>query len=138
MPTNGDVALGFTNVRFEGFAFEADTNNLETDGNGTDEIRWELFLNATGAGTPVDTFVLTEDFSEELNVALASLGQRGANDVLVRFSVSTYDGGGEWFSTRGTLSADYAVSAIIPEPTTLLIWSLLAGLGIGLGWRRRK
>jgi hypothetical protein len=27
---------------------------------------------------------------------------------------------------------------IIPEPSTLLIWSLLAGLGIGAGWRRRK
>jgi len=27
---------------------------------------------------------------------------------------------------------------VIPEPTTLLIWSLLAGLGVGLGWRRRK
>jgi len=26
----------------------------------------------------------------------------------------------------------------IPEPTTCLIWSLLAGLGVGLGWRRRK
>jgi len=28
-------------------------------------------------------------------------------------------------------------SVIIPEPTTFLIWSLLAGLGIGVGWRRR-
>ena len=27
---------------------------------------------------------------------------------------------------------------LIPEPTTLLIWSLLAGLGVGLRWRRRK
>jgi hypothetical protein len=27
---------------------------------------------------------------------------------------------------------------IIPEPSTLLIWSLLAGLGIGVGWRKRK
>jgi len=27
---------------------------------------------------------------------------------------------------------------VVPEPTTLLIWSLLAGLGVGLGWRRRK
>jgi len=26
----------------------------------------------------------------------------------------------------------------VPEPTTLLIWSLLAGLGAGLRWRRRK
>jgi hypothetical protein len=28
--------------------------------------------------------------------------------------------------------------APIPEPSTQLIWSLLAGLGVGLGWRRRK
>jgi hypothetical protein len=27
---------------------------------------------------------------------------------------------------------------VIPEPSTLLIWTLLAGLGIGAGWRRRK
>ena len=26
----------------------------------------------------------------------------------------------------------------VPEPATLLIWSLLAGLGIGVGWRRRR
>ncbi len=26
----------------------------------------------------------------------------------------------------------------VPEPATLLVWSLLAGLGVGLGWRRRK
>jgi len=30
------------------------------------------------------------------------------------------------------------LSVVIPEPTTLLVWSLLAGLGVGLGWRRRK
>jgi len=29
-------------------------------------------------------------------------------------------------------------SGVIPEPTAFLIWSLLAGLGMGLGWRRRK
>jgi len=29
-------------------------------------------------------------------------------------------------------------TAYVPEPSTLLVWSLLAGLGIGLGWRRRK
>jgi len=32
-----------------------------------------------------------------------------------------------------------AVTAeVIPEPSTILIWSLLAGLGIAAGWRRRK
>ncbi len=33
--------------------------------------------------------------------------------------------------------AAVAVQAI-PEPATLLIWSLLAGLAVGLGWKRRK
>jgi hypothetical protein len=26
----------------------------------------------------------------------------------------------------------------VPEPATLLVWSLLAGLGMGAGWYRRK
>jgi hypothetical protein len=30
------------------------------------------------------------------------------------------------------------LTAAVPEPTTLLVWSLLAGLGVVLGWRRRK
>jgi len=33
----------------------------------------------------------------------------------------------------GTLAAQ-----VIPEPSTLLIWSLLVGLGIGAGWRRKR
>jgi len=28
--------------------------------------------------------------------------------------------------------------AVVPEPSTLLIWSLLAALGIGVGWRRNR
>jgi len=31
-----------------------------------------------------------------------------------------------------------AGTGIIPEPAAFLVWSLLAALGIGLGWRRRK
>jgi len=31
-----------------------------------------------------------------------------------------------------------AIPDIIPEPATLVVWSLLAGLGIGVGWRRRR
>jgi len=29
-------------------------------------------------------------------------------------------------------------SVVIPEPSTLLVWSLLAGVGTGCAWRRRK
>jgi len=32
----------------------------------------------------------------------------------------------------------FATQVIVPEPTTALVWSLLAGLGIGVGWRRRR
>jgi len=37
-----------------------------------------------------------------------------------------------------TLAQHGVLPAQTPEPSTLLIWSLLAGLGIGAGWRRRR
>jgi len=27
---------------------------------------------------------------------------------------------------------------VIPEPTSLVVWGLLASVGIGVGWRRRR
>ncbi len=37
-----------------------------------------------------------------------------------------------------SFSLDSLSIRLIPEPATLLIWSLLAGLGVGLGWRRKS
>jgi len=67
---------------------------------------------------------------------------------------ATTDGAGNYVSFRGvsggtlTLNLDDASVGRagymgfqvvqIPEPATLLIWSLLAGLGIGVAWRRRN
>jgi hypothetical protein len=46
------------------------------------------------------------------------------------------DGGVTYvFVTEGTV-ADY--NATIPEPSTLIIWSLLGSLAIGLGWWRQR
>jgi len=39
---------------------------------------------------------------------------------------------------NGNMYGFAAQESVIPEPSTLLIWSLLAGLGIGVGWWRRK
>jgi len=61
-------------------------------------------------------------------------------------------GGGVWdyinmslADDTGTLVGPSAVMlqpfqqpTVIPEPSTLLVWSLLAGLGIGAGWRRKR
>ena len=43
-------------------------------------------------------------------------------------------------STDRVYSIDvFGATASIPEPSTLIIWSLLGGLGIAFGyWRRRK
>jgi hypothetical protein len=59
--------------------------------------------------------------------------------------------GYEWFRYHATSSSGWGggggehalgelelFGVVVPEPTTLLVWSLLAGLGVGLGWRRRK
>jgi len=43
-------------------------------------------------------------------------------------------------TNRSVLSGFQIVAGtgIIPEPSTFLVWSLLAGLGIGVGWRRKR
>lgn len=78
-----------------------------------------------------------------------------------RFDLFTYDtlsvGVGTWsivdstglgyrFSTAGAQVLDdgagtvylTGILAVVPEPGTLLIWSLLAALGLAAGWRRRR
>jgi len=61
-----------------------------------------------------------------------------------RFDTSTFPAGGTLpgVFTSATTGPQGRFNALqltyIPEPTTLLIWSLLAGLGVGLGWRRRR
>jgi len=57
---------------------------------------------------------------QPLSVKIESSGSRGIyfDNVMLTFATTGPD--------------------IIPEPSTVLIWSLLAGLGIGVGWRRRK
>jgi hypothetical protein len=54
-------------------------------------------------------------------------------DALLLDSTGTFTGG----SQIGPPESAFAIMPI-PEPSTLLIWSLLAGLGIGAGWRRRE
>ncbi len=77
-------------------------------------------------------------------------------DLFAAGGGATDIGGDNWVNTSGLTGspgdvvhvhgARYALVldsagngvVMIPEPATLLVWSLLAGLGIGLGWRRRK
>jgi len=65
-------------------------------------------------------------------------------DVPVQFRLYLDDGGAS--NDANDLRLDnltlYAIvdftSVVIPEPSALLVWTLLAGLGIGAGWRRKR
>lgn len=57
--------------------------------------------------------------------------------------LALFDGGRATATVQGpgsgaTMTVNSIAVTVVPEPATLLIWSLLAGLGVGLGWRRRK
>ncbi len=41
---------------------------------------------------------------------------------------------GYYLADKYSLDSTY----VIPEPATLLVWSLLTGLGVALGWRRKR
>ena len=50
-----------------------------------------------------------------------------------------------FFAERHTIASSFRIDTsialtdtVIPEPTTLVIWSLLATLGLSVGWRRRR
>jgi hypothetical protein len=41
-------------------------------------------------------------------------------------------------TAAGTTTYDFEAQAAVPEPTTLIIWSLLGAAGIGLTWLRKR
>jgi hypothetical protein len=46
-----------------------------------------------------------------------------------------------WSPTSGTDGVyidNFDVSGAVPEPATIIIWSLLGGLGLVIGWRRKR
>jgi len=88
-------------------------------------------------------FLITDD-GNALTFELTELGGDGSYGMLTANSTQVFADNYLVFHNRETSRTsfldDVVVSQLqaVPEPTTLLIWSLLAGLGVGLGWRRRK
>jgi hypothetical protein len=69
--------------------------------------------------------------------------QAGYSDT-VSYDVAFLGGGNRSYSALLTINTsegdvEYSLAAYVaPEPSTILIWTLLAGLGVVLAWRRRK
>jgi hypothetical protein len=86
----------------------------------------ELKLNGTTISTSLGNYTVTVPFNVP---AGGSLFQVGPNTLTITMTSS--DNVWEAVRLEGTLSN-------VPEPATLIIWSLLGGLGITIGWRRRS
>jgi len=92
----------------------ADTATLYLNGNPDSRRTYKLIMNASDS--------------------ILALFIDGAE-----FDPGEYDNSFDWLDGDGVLTVLGQLDPeVIPEPTTLLIWSLLAGLSVGLRWRRRR
>ena len=73
--------------------------------------------------------------SENLNIS-SQLG--GVTDAYVGFTAGTGLDWGNHDIIAWEYRNEYDPISTIPEPNTLVIWSLLGTLAIGLGWWRRR
>ena len=105
LPPDAQPGTGLSDIEFQARAFERRTNNLEN----ADQLLWELYINnrlvardGPPAGSDWSTYSLT----------LADPGGNLVTTARVVFSVTDFDGSGEWFATAGRLSGLYQT----PEP----------------------
>ncbi|MFH1919975.1 MAG: PEP-CTERM sorting domain-containing protein [Planctomycetota bacterium] len=70
-----------------------------------------------------------------------SQGLRGGYDDPYAGGIGYVDSGGFWWTGFNRRPDDYAFQlegTVIPEPSSLLIWSLIGLSSAGIGWRRRR
>jgi len=93
---------------------------------------------AASAGPDVDRYFgieMTDWVKDWLSGSASNYGLR------LRFGDAhvgaAFDESGD-FAPRLIVTSVRSATGVIPEPSTLVVWSLLGGLGMGLGWRRQR
>jgi hypothetical protein len=113
--------------------------NYGTWGNGTKDIALSFATEVEGPGGFGNSISYFPIFSPLANNALT---QEFSFDQVVNaryVQMLVLDNYAGWGFAGGDRVGFAEISFLaVPEPTTVLIWSLLAGLGVGLRWRRRK
>ena len=120
--------------------FDPDTEEVE---NATftmmvDDDGWDLWEKVTVELGPLKIFDKVEvDFNTELNFGIVGgsiLADLNADGVL---SYEIIRKQGDFYVDWTRLDAE-TPDDVIPEPASIAIWSLLGGLGLIVGWRRRR
>ncbi len=109
------------------FTYEANTTNglkLYIDGERSGPA-----VNTRNAGIPTADILAAGNVSDSISNDKDYVGL--LDDIAIWDEVLTLQ------QIRGLYEGG-SPDRLIPEPATLLVWSLLAGLGVGLGWRRRR
>jgi len=97
-----------------------------SDGGGTVTVNQH-----TSAGGPAGDLILQDtDGSGMLGFRFQRLARLMVSDNTLQVDMNALG--------NNFILSDAVAIRLVPEPSALLIWSLLAGLGIGVGWRRRK
>ena len=118
----------------------ADDNGVYTSGSLTELV--DLFNGTGGNLVDVDHVDLTmPDGTVIANVAVSGLGTFSAPAWAIlpganTFTATAYGNDGSVDSVSWTLYG--CQDPIIPEPASVIVWSLLGGLGLIFAWRRRR
>jgi len=145
---NNDLSEAVANDGYVEFSLESVGNSLELTGITFDAARgggstprgFGLASSLDGFTSIIDTANIPTTRSDFTNflVDLSGLGFDAVTEEIT-FRMYLYSP-----SNGSTIEIDNLTmfgtvrDAVIPEPAALMIWSLLAGLGLGMGWRRRK
>jgi hypothetical protein len=105
-----------------------------------------LSMNLTGSGGGYSSIAVSESATGsygDVTVTDTGGGTFHISSFFAVFTEVSLDGGPGISMTNGGSNGDggFAVSgsaSSTPEPSTIIIWSLLGGLGIAIGWWRRK
>jgi hypothetical protein len=90
------------------------------------------WVSATSLGLARPDYLWNTNKGSNYTANLQFLADAGSGmQALNTFAVEDY------LKMQANFSGGFYSSPAVPEPATIIVWSLLGGLGIVLGWRRR-
>jgi len=131
------ITRTLSTVGFENIALELFGDQFSTSFEGDDYIALRYDLDDGGGFQQV--FFVNDDLAgNAFDTGLLGLPPGAANQPNLTIQIAAnFNAGAEGYRLdEFNLLGSPLASEVIPEPSAFFIWWLLAGLGVGLGWRR--